>query len=133
MAVSERQQLNPEQRRSLGWDLATKVRFLREEVREGRDPVRNLKELEDKTSKLVGLFPIPDDCGIITFEVRDTTEAHNTSGFVFGRRKIEVINPNAQKHVLKKFDISLLMVGQARENLEDLGVSEILPPAYGGI
>ncbi len=129
MTASERE-LNVE-KRSIGSDLATKVRFLREEIREGRD---NLNELRDKTSELVRLFPVPDDCGIIAFEVRDTAETRkNTSGFIFGRRIVEVSNPNAQQGALKKIEISLLQPGQDRENLTDLGVSEVLPPAYGGI
>lgn len=134
MTVGERQKLNVEQQRSVGRDLATRIRFLREEVKAGRDPIGNLEEIRNKASELTRLFPAPDDCRIIAFEVLDTAETpRNASGFMFGRRTVEVTNPGAKPGALRKLSVSLLPVGQVRESLMDLGVSEVLPPAHGGI
>ncbi len=135
MSDNEPRELSREEKRSAAWDLATRIRFLREEIREGRNATGGLEELRTKTVTLAGLYEneIPVDKAMVGFEVRDAGSAKNTSGWTFVRRVVEINNPKAKQGTEGTYLISLLPSGVTGAGLLDFGTCEVLPPAYGGI
>ena len=128
---------NEEKKRTAAWDLATRIRFLREGVTAGRNSENFSAELAAKVEQLAALYDAPPETKAIRFTVRDAQEVPatevNPSEWVFCRREIDIANPKANPHATGHHSISLLPKGQDVQNLVDAGVSHILPPAYGGI
>lgn len=125
--------LSPEEIRFHAWDLATRVRYLREEIRSGSSSPGNLEELQMKVAQLATLFDAPRDKAKLGFEVKDTAPANNSAGFMSCRRIVEIRNPNAEPDAEGTHVISLLHPDQNRANLTDMGTSRILPPAQGNL
>lgn len=119
-----------EEERIHGWDLATRIRYLREEVREGRQVTENIKELDSKERELLGMTRLEPDIARVDFEVRDVMEVKGSSGGVFCLRSVEIGNPKARPGAEGVRTISLLGKDQKRENLIDAGHSEPLPSGY---
>lgn len=129
-----------EKTRAAASDLAVRIRFLREEIKEGRS-ADAVEELRKKVKELGVLFPVSPDVHTINFEVNDIMETKPDklgrtigSGSTFCRRKIEILNPNWKEGGgFKPATISLLRKNQNRENLVEAPSSKILAPAFGGI
>lgn len=116
-----------EQKRFAATDLATRIRYLREEVHRGAGRMR--EELVGKEQELVGLFQAetPETAKFVDFLVRDQAENRkNPSNWMFCKRTVRVLNPHAGPEATETFPVNLIMSDQPLENLTDAGVSEPL-------
>ncbi len=122
-----------EEARVHGKDLATRIRFLREEIKEGRNTVDNLAELESKEKALRGIVPMDEDTARINFEVRDMFQTQaDPSGPISCLRVVQIDNPTKRPEAQGIKTVSLLAEYERRENLVIAPPSEILPPAFRG-
>ncbi|MBL7078515.1 hypothetical protein ISS42_02560 [Candidatus Shapirobacteria bacterium] len=125
-----------EEIRQRAWDLATRIRFLREVVRENGDTLGVTEELRAKTEELGRLFPAGPEVARIDFQVRDTMEVKDPGlgiKSVNCLRVVQVNNPEKGKGAQEVVAISLLPKNLSPELLaSDPLFSEILPLGLGG-
>jgi hypothetical protein len=116
--------------------LAIQVQSLREVTRENDESVEGFllrNELRKATAQLAGLVTVPENVKFIVFEFRAAKTDGNDSERIFGRKQVEVRNRHAAPDAHERGVVSLLPSDAIREDLPDYGVSEVLPPARGGI
>lgn len=117
--------------RSAAWDLATRIRYLREEIKGGTLSQDYREELFRKEKQLFQLFNgVGVDTVKMELTVSDTMKANNESGWAFCRRVVIIENPLASAGDMGIVSVNLLPPGLSPDNLIEASPSEPLPAAF---